>query len=190
VLGRPFRALSGGMKQKLLISLAVATRADLYVLDEPTASLDAAARERFFTLFEQRAVGATLVLCSHRLEEIRHLVDHVVALDEGRVVYDGPAAEYLARSAFSLLEVRVDNGKHAGWLKDRGFAQRPGGWWASTVAHDDKMALLARLSDTLGHTLQNVLVRDLEKLETPAGPPTGPSTGLPTGPPTVSGGGP
>ncbi len=93
---RLFRSLSGGTKQKLLITLALAADASLLVLDEPTASLDARARERFFPLVEELAPDATLLLCSHRLEEVRQLVDHVLMLAEGRLVYDGPAARFLA----------------------------------------------------------------------------------------------
>lgn len=92
---RPFRLLSGGMKQKLLIALALAARPALYVLDEPTASLDAGARDRFFRLFAARAGDATVLLCSHRLDELRELTTHVVSLDEGRVAFDGPVAEHL-----------------------------------------------------------------------------------------------
>ena len=92
---RPFRLLSGGMKQKLLIALALAARPALFVLDEPTASLDAGARDRFFRLFSERAAGATVLLCSHRLDELRELTTHVVALEEGRVAFDGPVAEHL-----------------------------------------------------------------------------------------------
>lgn len=88
---RPFRLLSGGMKQKLLIALALAARPSLYVLDEPTASLDAASRARFFRVFEERARGATLLLCSHRAEELAQLTERIIALDEGRVASDEPA---------------------------------------------------------------------------------------------------
>jgi ABC-2 type transport system ATP-binding protein len=96
---RPFRHLSGGMKQKLLIALALASKPELVVMDEPTASLDAETREAFFDLFEDVAGRSTLVLCSHRLEEIRHLVHDVVALNEGRVAHSGPAAAWLAGHA-------------------------------------------------------------------------------------------
>lgn len=89
---RPVRALSGGTKQKLLISLAFAAPVSLLIMDEPTASLDGEAREAFFRLFEERADGATLLLCSHRLDEVRRLVGRVAALDEGRVVLDAPVS--------------------------------------------------------------------------------------------------
>jgi len=96
---RPVRALSGGMKQKLLLSLALSARASLYVLDEPTASLEAVAREAFFEVFETRANGATLVLSSHRADEIARLARRVVALEEGRGVRDESTSSWLAQSA-------------------------------------------------------------------------------------------
>lgn len=89
---RPVRALSGGMKQKLLITLAFVTPVSLLVLDEPTTSLDAETREAFFDLFRERAKAATLVLSSHRLDEVRRLVNRVVALEDGRVVLDAPVS--------------------------------------------------------------------------------------------------
>lgn len=94
---RPVRALSGGMKQKLLIALALASPASLIVLDEPTASLDRVSREAFFALIEARAPRATLVLGTHRVDEVRRLADRVITLDAGRVVSDEPASEWLAR---------------------------------------------------------------------------------------------
>jgi ABC-type multidrug transport system ATPase subunit len=93
---RPVRALSGGMKQKLLIALALASPASLVVLDEPTASLDRASREAFFALIEARAPHATLVLGTHRTDEIRRLADRVITLETGRVVSDEPASQWLA----------------------------------------------------------------------------------------------
>ncbi len=91
VARRPVRALSGGMRQKLMIALALAAPASLVVMDEPTASLDARAREAFFELFAARASGATLLLSSHRVDEVERLVDRVVGLEDGRIVFDEPA---------------------------------------------------------------------------------------------------
>ena len=89
---RPVRALSGGTKQKLLIALAFAAPMSLLIMDEPTASLDGEAREAFFRLFEERAHRATLLLSSHRLDEVRRLVDRVVVLEDGRVAQDAPVS--------------------------------------------------------------------------------------------------
>jgi len=93
---RPLRGLSGGMRQKLLLALAMASPVSLLVLDEPTGSLDAATRQRFFDAFDEMSGSATVVLCSHRLEEVRALVEHVLVLDDGRLHYDGSTTEFLA----------------------------------------------------------------------------------------------
>jgi ABC-2 type transport system ATP-binding protein len=95
VKARPFRNLSGGMKQKLLLAVAFAAKPSLLVLDEPTASLDAATRDRFFELCHELPAEVTLVLCSHRIEELRQLAQEVVELEEGRITFRGTAQEYL-----------------------------------------------------------------------------------------------
>jgi ABC-2 type transport system ATP-binding protein len=163
---RPFRSLSGGMKQKLLLALAFAAEASLLVLDEPTASLDAAARARFFELHAERAAGATLLLCSHRLEEIRHLVDHVIALEDGRLVYHGPLADYLAAHSTSVLELHLagEDGP-AAWALAHGFARGVGGWWSRAVYPAEKLTLLGEAVAELGPRLRDVSVREVETLE-------------------------
>lgn len=168
---RPFRSLSGGMKQKLLIALAFASGASLLLLDEPTGSLDARARERFFELFAALPPQTTLLLCSHRLDEIRPLVDDVLLLQEGRLAYDGEAGAFLARCALSALEVWVEGVEAEAWLRARGFRRSPAGVWQRTVEHAEKMKLLPELSRELGPRLRNVNARDLEGLDLPPSPP-------------------
>jgi len=164
VAARPFRSLSGGSKQKLLIALALAVRPELLILDEPTASLDAEARGRFFALQRELAGDATLILCSHRLEEIRSLIDHVVALEDGRVIYDGDATRYLAQRVGSLLEIRIA-GDGDRWLADHGFAVGANGWWSRTVDREAKLALVPDALRSLGATLVDLVVRDVDLVE-------------------------
>jgi ABC-2 type transport system ATP-binding protein len=83
-----FRDLSGGMKQKLLAGLALATDAEILVCDEPTANLDSAARAAFFARLEQRPAASIVVLCSHREEEVHNYVDRVVEMRDGRIARD------------------------------------------------------------------------------------------------------
>jgi len=161
---RPFRSLSGGSKQKLLIALALASRPELLILDEPTASLDAETRGRFFTLQRELAGDATLILCSHRLEEIRSLVDHVIALDEGALVYDGDAAAYLAQRVGTLLELRV-TGDRGGWLAEHGFAPGADGWWSRSVDRAAKLALVPEALRALGDAVIDLVVRDVDLVE-------------------------
>jgi ABC-type multidrug transport system ATPase subunit len=165
VAGQPFRSLSGGTRQKLLIALAFAAEASLLILDEPTGSLDPHARERFFALFEALAPDTTLVLCSHRLDEIRPLVDHVLLLQEGHVAYQGPAGEFLARCARATIDAWVEGEPAEAWLRSRGFRRSPAGLWRRTVDHAEKLKLLSELTRELGPSLRNLSARDLEALD-------------------------
>ena len=167
---RSFRALSGGSKQKLLIALALAPRPELLILDEPTASLDARSRGRFFELQHEVAGDATLILCSHRIEEIRSLVDHVVALEDGRVTYDGAAADYLAQRVGSVLELRVRGASELQvasdrWLIDHGFTSGIDGWWSRSVDRDAKLTLVPEALGALGRALVDLVVRDVDLVE-------------------------
>jgi ABC-type multidrug transport system ATPase subunit len=87
-----FRDLSGGMKQKLLAALALATHAEVLVCDEPTSNLDVAARAAFFAALEERTPGGIVVLCSHRQEEVQTWVDRVVTLYDGELSRDQRSA--------------------------------------------------------------------------------------------------
>jgi len=80
--------LSGGTKQKMLLALAFASSARLIILDEPTASLDASSRIAFLEMLEELGREPTVILCSHRTEEVDPWVDRVIELAEGRIARD------------------------------------------------------------------------------------------------------
>ncbi len=82
------RDLSGGMKQKVLAALALAAQTQVLVCDEPTANLDAHAREAFFSMVAKRPADSILVVCSHRVDEVRKHVDRVIEMKDGRVARD------------------------------------------------------------------------------------------------------
>ncbi len=104
-----------------------------------------------------------MVLCSHRLEEIRALVDHVVALEDGRVVYDGPAIDYLDARVAAVVELLVDGEPE--WLAGNGFSRQAGGWWTRSATQPEKMRLLPEAIAALGARLRNLTVRDLDLVE-------------------------
>ena len=160
-----FCNLSGGAKQKTLISLALASQASLYVLDEPTASLDTQSRGDLFQLLAERTKDATLILCSHRLEEIRTLVDRVLVLDEGKLAYFGPTEEYLDRMTLSTIDVQLRNGVASEALATMGFQPGVAGWWSRTANRTEKLALVARLSQELEGKIVNLLVRDADAVQ-------------------------
>lgn len=90
--------LSGGMRQRLAIALALIGDPPLLLLDEPTAGLDRESREIVIRLLQaQRAGGKTLVITSHLLEDVQALSDRVVILDEGRVTAESTTSEFVAQ---------------------------------------------------------------------------------------------
>jgi ABC-2 type transport system ATP-binding protein len=165
---RPVRGLSGGMRQKLMIALALAGRPSLVVMDEPTASLDAASRESFFRLYHEVAAESTLLLCSHRLEEVSHLVESVIALEAGHVSFDGPVESYLGTRSQGVLEVWARGESHRDWFLARGFVRGQAGSWLRVVSRDEKLALLRELTVKCNGHLTNLVVRDLETLDVPS----------------------
>lgn len=93
IRSRQFVRLSGGMKQKLLIAIALGRDARLLIMDEPAANLDPEARKIFFDLLAERVQNATMIISSHRLDEVSALVNRVIEMDTGRVVLDDKVAD-------------------------------------------------------------------------------------------------
>jgi ATP-binding cassette subfamily B protein len=98
-LGRWFkegRELSGGQWQKIALSRAfMRTQADILVLDEPTASIDAAAEATVFEHFRSLTRDRIAILISHRFSTVR-MADQIVVLEEGRIVERGSHEQLLA----------------------------------------------------------------------------------------------
>jgi ABC-2 type transport system ATP-binding protein len=90
--------LSGGQRAQLALTLAVAKRPELLLLDEPVASLDPLARREFLqTLMEVVAAhGVTVVLSSHLIADLERVCDYLVVLDNGQVALTGDVDDLLA----------------------------------------------------------------------------------------------
>ncbi|MBZ0150026.1 MAG: ABC transporter ATP-binding protein [Planctomycetes bacterium] len=162
---RPFRVLSGGQRQKVLAALALASGAELMLFDEPTASMDPASRNEFFRLVEQLPGACTVLLCSHRLDEIRRLVDRVVVLEEGVVAWHGSADDYLARHAAAVVEVRVEGDAAAAWLTTNGFTAGLSGWWSRVLPAGQRAGIVADIGRTLEGQVRDLMARDVERLQ-------------------------
>jgi nitrous oxidase accessory protein len=86
--------LSGGLKQRVALAVALLSDPPLLVLDEMTSNLDAAARAEFLALLvRQKKLGKTILFTSHRPGEIAALADRVLVLEQGRLVQECSAAE-------------------------------------------------------------------------------------------------
>jgi ABC-2 type transport system ATP-binding protein len=102
----PMENLSRGMQQKVALARALLTSPVLLLLDEPTTGLDPRSRleVREFIREVRETHDATVLICTHDLDEAEALADRVGILDQGRLVCLAPAAELKARYGASTLE--------------------------------------------------------------------------------------
>ncbi|WP_017592961.1 ABC transporter ATP-binding protein [Nocardiopsis potens] len=101
--------LSGGQWQRIAGARGLYRDADLLIVDEPTAALDARAEHAFFETLREHARGRTVVLITHRLASVR-MADRIVVLDRGRVAEQGAHAELIARGGLyaELYRLQAD----------------------------------------------------------------------------------
>lgn len=103
---RPAGKLSGGMKQKLGLCCALVHDPDLLILDEPTTGVDPLSRRQFWELIAQMSAersGTTLLVATAYMEEAERF-EHIVAIDEGKIIAAGDRASILARTSANTLE--------------------------------------------------------------------------------------
>lgn len=93
----PSRALSGGMKRRLLIARALIHDPDLLILDEPTAGVDVELRMGMWKYLKTlNAAGKTIVLTTHYLEEAEQLSRHVAIIQKGQIIRQGKMKELIS----------------------------------------------------------------------------------------------
>ena len=98
-------ALSMGQKKKVLMSFAFATNADLMLMDEPTNGLDIPGKSQFRRLVASRMTDdRTIIISTHQVRDIDRCIDHVVIVDQSKVLLDESVASITGRLRF------VENG--------------------------------------------------------------------------------
>jgi ABC-2 type transport system ATP-binding protein len=100
-LNRQIKKLSRGMRSAVGIAIGLAARAELTLLDEPYAGLDAVARHIFYDrlLADYAEHPRTVLLSTHLIDEVADLLEHVVMIDHGHIVMDAPADEVRGQAA-------------------------------------------------------------------------------------------
>jgi ABC-2 type transport system ATP-binding protein len=159
---RPFVKLSGGEKQKLLIGIALGRDTDLLVMDEPAANLDPVARQVLFGLLAERREDVSMIISSHRLDEVAALVNRVVELDRGRIVLDDHVDDQVDMAGVLDCTINLTGPNPA-------FAEAVTAWdfvvaedgrnWSGRVAGPDRLRFLGMLSRYAG------LLRGIEMKE-------------------------
>jgi len=104
IADRPWKVLSQGERQRVLIARSLVNDPPLMILDEPCAGLDPAARERFLDDMEALAAkpdAPCLVLVTHHVEEIRPFVSRTLAMRDGKAIACGPTGECLTQAVLA-----------------------------------------------------------------------------------------
>src|SRR5690554_3623145 len=123
----PFN-LSGGQQRKVAIAGVLAMKPEVLILDEPSAGLDPQGRQQLISLLEYlyNNKGMTIILVSHRMEEIARLSNRVIVMSEGEIVFDAipeqvfSEVEKIRKLALDLPEIT-----EILWcLKDKGLKVR------------------------------------------------------------------
>ncbi|MCL1632825.1 energy-coupling factor ABC transporter ATP-binding protein [Sporolactobacillus sp. CPB3-1] len=95
---RAVTTLSGGQRQAVCIASVLAMRPDLLIMDEPVSSLDPQGKRLIQSVLGQlRASGQTTVIVDNNLDWFSGIVDHVIGIDKGKVVFDGSKEAFLTR---------------------------------------------------------------------------------------------
>ena len=139
------RALSGGMKRRVLVAQALVHRPPVIILDEPTAGVDVELRQTLWKFIAGlNRAGHTIVLTTHYLEEAESLCGRIAMLKGGRIVALDKTADLLKRHAGAFLRVKFQGALPAA-LAARAPAEVGGSYRFRLANYDEVEAVLAPL---------------------------------------------
>ncbi|MBI5268052.1 MAG: molybdenum ABC transporter ATP-binding protein [Burkholderiales bacterium] len=159
--------LSGGERQRVAIARALATSPKLLLMDEPLAALDAKRKAEVLPYLDRlhAELGLPIVYVSHAIDEVARLADHLVIMEAGRVLADGPLPDMLAR-----LDLPVAFGDDAGVVLDAVVGERDAQWQLARLDVDGEACRLWSRDAGLavGRRVRlRVLARDVSLARTP-----------------------
>ena len=157
------RALSGGMKRRLLVAQALVHKPPVIVLDEPTAGVDVELRQTLWSFIRRlNREGHTIVLTTHYLEEAQALCGRIAMLKAGRIVALDTTRALLGRVAGLQLTMRPRGTPPASVLAHR--IEERDGLLTLRLAHSDEVARVLSECAAAGCTVEDLEVghADLE----------------------------
>jgi ABC-2 type transport system ATP-binding protein len=101
--------LSGGQRQRLALAVALLNHPQILFLDEPTTGLDPHSRQDLWTILKalKDQGDTTLILTTHYMEEAESLCDHIIIIDEGKILQEGKLEDLLDENARNLDELFI-----------------------------------------------------------------------------------
>ena len=145
-----YKDLSGGLKQRIGVAIALVNDPEIIFLDEPTTGLDPKARREVWVVIEGlRDRGKTIFLTTHYMEEAEYLADHIAIIHKGKIIAEGSLDELIDKyGKGSILHIKKCMDKDAiELLKERGFMAYPEGNGDIAVKIDYKERVLEVLSN-------------------------------------------
>jgi len=143
---REMRGYSTGMKQRVKLAQALVHDPRLILLDEPTNGLDPEGRDDMLRLIRRigSEFGIAIILSSHLLSEIERVCDHLVEIEDGRLVRSVPMTELTAPTRVLTVEVDGDGDRLAERLQERGVVVSRSGRFLLVQKEDDALLDLVR----------------------------------------------
>jgi ABC-2 type transport system ATP-binding protein len=150
--------LSGGQRRRVGLAQALLGAPELLVLDEPTTGLDPEQRASLRQVLAEIATTSTLIISTHQTEDVAALCERVVVLDEGRVHFDGPVQDLVARAAGRV------------WLADRAEPSAQTSWRTASGRYRNVGAGTPAGADLVEPTLEDayLLLRGTRSIESEA----------------------